>query len=153
MRGEISGRDCTGYLPSDRITGDTYIRRTVPSARMDTPQPARILLLLLLATVLVLVLATGCTTTPPSGGTVTTPVTTPVTTEVQPTPTIDQGMSSCSVDSDCVPAQCCHPTSCINRAHKGVCNLFCTAVCQGPIDCGAGHCGCVEGSCQVIPGP
>jgi hypothetical protein len=25
--------------------------------------------------------------------------------------------------------------------------------CLGPIDCGAGHCGCVDGTCQVIPGP
>jgi hypothetical protein len=141
-------------------SGVTYISRTVPSARMDTPQSTRILLLLLLlAPVLVLVLAAGCATTPPSGGTVTpttttgaTPVTTPVTTEGQLTPTAEPGIDVCSVDSDCVPAQCCHPTSCINKAHKGVCNLLCTQVCQGPIDCGAGHCGCVAGTCRVIPG-
>ena len=138
-------------------SGVTYICRTVPSARMDTPHSTRILLLLLLlAPVLVLVLAAGCATTPPSGGTVTpvtTPVTTPATTEVQPTPTADQGMSACSADSDCVPAQCCHPTSCINKAFKGVCTLLCTAVCEGPLDCGAGHCGCVGGRCTVVPGP
>jgi len=141
-------------------SGVTYISRTVPSARMDTPQSTRILLLLLLlAPVLVLVLAAGCATTPPSGGTVTpttttgaTPVTTPVTTEGQLTPTAEPGIDVCSVDSDCVPAQCCHPSSCINKAYKGVCNLLCTQVCQGPIDCRAGHCGCVGRTCRVIPG-
>jgi hypothetical protein len=60
---------------------------------------------------------------------------------------------SCTTDSDCVPEQCCHPTSCINGAYKGVCNVACTAVCLGPIDCGAGHCGCVNGICRVAPGP
>jgi hypothetical protein len=59
--------------------------------------------------------------------------------------------STCIDDSDCVGATCCHPTSCINKAYKGVCNLLCTQVCQGPLDCGAGHCGCVNNRCTVIP--
>jgi len=59
---------------------------------------------------------------------------------------------SCTSDSDCVPEQCCHPASCVNRASKGVCNELCTDVCLGPIDCGAGHCSCVSGRCIVIPG-
>lgn len=63
------------------------------------------------------------------------------------------GTRSCVTDGDCVPEQCCHPTSCINRAYKGVCNVACTAVCTGPLDCGAGHCSCVKGSCSVVPGP
>jgi polar amino acid transport system substrate-binding protein len=71
---------------------------------------------------------------------------------VMPTPGGDE-TRTCSVDSDCVPEQCCHPTSCINKSYKGVCNELCTAVCDGPIDCGAGHCGCVNGTCQVLPGP
>jgi hypothetical protein len=58
--------------------------------------------------------------------------------------------STCKADSDCVPAQCCHPTSCENRVYKGVCNLLCTEACEGPIDCGAGQCGCVNGRCAVI---
>ena len=29
----------------------------------------------------------------------------------------------------------------------------CTAACLGPLDCGAGHCRCIDGKCQVIPGP
>jgi hypothetical protein len=60
---------------------------------------------------------------------------------------------TCVTDSDCVPEQCCHPTSCINRDYKGVCTLLCTNSCDGPIDCGAGHCGCVNGRCGVLPGP
>jgi len=28
---------------------------------------------------------------------------------------------------------------------------MCTMSCEGPIDCGAGSCGCVEGKCRVIP--
>jgi hypothetical protein len=58
---------------------------------------------------------------------------------------------SCTTDSDCVPAQCCHPTSCMNKAYKHVCTLLCTASCEGPIDCGAGSCGCVNGRCSVGP--
>lgn len=58
---------------------------------------------------------------------------------------------SCKSDSDCVGATCCHPTSCMNKAYRGMCNLLCTQVCQGPLDCGAGHCGCVNNRCTVIP--
>jgi len=61
------------------------------------------------------------------------------------------GLQACTQDSDCVPAQCCHPSSCINKEYKEVCTELCTAVCQGPIDCGAGTCGCVNGQCGVVP--
>jgi hypothetical protein len=57
--------------------------------------------------------------------------------------------TGCIADSDCVPAQCCHPTSCVNKNNKGPCNLLCTEVCEGPIDCGAGMCACVNGRCAV----
>ena len=33
------------------------------------------------------------------------------------------------------------------------CTLMCTMVCSGPLDCGAGSCGCVNGRCSVVPGP
>ncbi len=62
-------------------------------------------------------------------------------------------MTACTKDSDCVPAQCCHPTGCINKDWKENCTVVCTASCEGPIDCGAGHCGCVNGTCGVLPGP
>jgi hypothetical protein len=57
---------------------------------------------------------------------------------------------SCVSDSDCVPAQCCHADSCINKNFKGVCNLLCTNVCSGPLDCNIGYCGCVKGKCSVV---
>jgi hypothetical protein len=55
----------------------------------------------------------------------------------------------CTSDSDCVPEQCCHPTTCIPAEQKGVCNLACTAVClPGTIDCG-GFCACDNGKCTA----
>ncbi len=58
---------------------------------------------------------------------------------------------TCESDSDCVGSTCCHPASCINRAYRGACNELCTQVCTGPLDCGAGSCGCVNNRCVVIP--
>ena len=69
------------------------------------------------------------------------------------TPVVTPGLRSCTSDADCVTEQCCHPTTCINRDYKQVCTLLCTNVCLGPIDCGAGHCGCVIGECSAVPGP
>jgi len=58
----------------------------------------------------------------------------------------------CSNDIDCVPKQCCHPDACVNINYKPDCyDVLCTAVCQGPIDCGAGMCGCINSKCEVIP--
>jgi hypothetical protein len=59
--------------------------------------------------------------------------------------------AECTRDSDCVPAECCHPASCTAEAAKRPCNLMCTMVCSGPLDCGAGSCGCVNGTCRIIP--
>jgi hypothetical protein len=57
----------------------------------------------------------------------------------------------CVVDEDCVPASCCHPDSCVIKEKAPDCSdAFCTAVCSGPLDCGAGSCGCVENKCEVI---
>jgi len=84
-----------------------------------------------------LILLAGCVTGPGYG---------------TPTPTATPDYTRCTNDSQCVPAQCCHPTSCINAAYKEVCTELCTLECKGPIDCGAGHCACVDGTCKVIPG-
>jgi hypothetical protein len=55
----------------------------------------------------------------------------------------------CATDSDCVPEQCCHATSCINKEKKGVCNVACTLNCQpGTLDCG-GSCTCDSGKCAA----
>jgi len=63
----------------------------------------------------------------------------------------NENLFECSADSDCVPASCCHANSCISLNKKSDCSgMFCTAVCQGPLDCGAGHCSCVKNKCEVV---
>jgi len=94
---------------------------------------------------IVAILLAGCTTSPPLNGTTTT---TPPTQVVTIVPFDNQ---TCTTDDDCVPAQCCHPTICVNKVSITVCNVFCTRNCQGPLDCGAGSCGCRYGRCSVIP--
>lgn len=93
--------------------------------------------------VVVLLLA-GCTASPPDGATNTTTPTPAVT-------TVPVDNQTCTTDDDCVPSQCCHPTSCVNKASITVCNFLCTQNCQGPLDCGAGSCGCTNGRCSVVP--
>ncbi|MBN2251705.1 MAG: hypothetical protein JW724_06500 [Candidatus Altiarchaeota archaeon] len=56
----------------------------------------------------------------------------------------------CESDADCVPAQCCHPTSCVNAKYRPDCrDVMCTMSCEGPIDCGAGRCACEANECMV----
>ena len=62
----------------------------------------------------------------------------------------DQNVTSCLQDSDCVPEQCCHATSCINKANKFACNLFCTQECKpNTLDCGQGSCKCINNKCAA----
>ncbi|MEK6860064.1 MAG: hypothetical protein AABX54_04590 [Nanoarchaeota archaeon] len=57
----------------------------------------------------------------------------------------------CEVDNDCVAATCCHADKCVTLDKKPDCKgMFCTMDCSGPLDCGAGHCGCVNGKCAVV---
>lgn len=58
----------------------------------------------------------------------------------------------CVDDSNCIPAQCCHPTSCINKNSAPNCqDVACTLECRGgTMDCGAGHCACVNNKCQAV---
>ena len=93
-----------------------------------------------------LIMVSGCTSGNPPVVTVS-----PTQTPVPVVTTAPASAQICITDDDCVPAQCCHPTSCTNKANKGVCNLMCTMSCEGPIDCGAGDCGCVNGKCSVVP--
>lgn len=66
------------------------------------------------------------------------------------TPPTD-GRGYCVADSDCAPASCCHPGSCTGKNYKPDCRgVFCTEVCSGPLDCGAGSCACVKNQCQVV---
>ncbi len=60
-------------------------------------------------------------------------------------------IGECKSDKDCVPSACCHADSCIPKEKAPNCSgIFCSAVCSGPLDCGAGRCGCVKGKCEVI---
>jgi len=102
------------------------------------------LLLLCIATVFL----AGCTqNTPPPVAEVTTAIPPPTTVTIVP---VDA--QTCTTDTDCVPAQCCHPTSCVRQAEKPACsNVMCTMSCEGPLDCGAGSCGCTNSRCSVVP--
>ena len=59
--------------------------------------------------------------------------------------------AECTRHADCVPAGCCHPVRCIPAAQARVCDVMCTASCEGPLDCGAGSCGCVDKKCSIVP--
>lgn len=60
-------------------------------------------------------------------------------------------IEECQTDSDCVPATCCHPEQCVAKEKAPNCGvLFCSQVCQGPLDCEAGSCGCINNKCGVI---
>lgn len=64
----------------------------------------------------------------------------------------DTEASECKVNEDCVPATCCHPDSCVPAEKAPECkNIMCSMVCSGPLDCGAGICGCVNNKCEIIP--
>ncbi len=109
----------------------------------------RILILSILA--IVMVLAAGCTSgTPPAAET---PVATVQSSPAATAPTPMNAMG-CTAPEDCVPAQCCHPTSCINKVAQRDCSgTACTMSCEGPLDCGAGSCGCVQGQCSIVTVP
>ena len=58
----------------------------------------------------------------------------------------------CEQDTDCFAGECCHPNFCVNQENIPDCEgVVCSLSCQGPLDCGAGSCGCVNNKCEVIP--
>lgn len=63
----------------------------------------------------------------------------------------DEKVLECEVDEDCVRASCCHATECVLESKAPNCSgAICSMVCSGPLDCGAGSCGCVENKCAVV---
>lgn len=60
--------------------------------------------------------------------------------------------NGCTLDSDCVAAQCCHPTSAVNKKYAPDCNdVACTMECSPKtLDCGQGEIKCLEGICQAV---
>jgi len=68
-------------------------------------------------------------------------------------PSTNDGITGmCVQNSDCVPAQCCHPTSCVHIDFAPDCtDVACTMECApGTMDCGQGYCACVDGNCLAI---
>ena len=59
---------------------------------------------------------------------------------------------SCFVDSDCVPAACCHASHAVNKEFAPKCaGMFCSQECApGTIDCGQGQIKCVKNECEVV---
>jgi hypothetical protein len=59
--------------------------------------------------------------------------------------------ASCKISTDCVQAQCCHSTSCVNAAYQPDCTgTACTEECvAGTTNCGYGRCECISGMCSM----
>lgn len=72
-----------------------------------------------------------------------------------PTPGASSQPVECRGDDDCVPAACCHPTTCVPVAQAPSCAaVMCTRQCvPGTLDCGQAHCTCVAGRCNVAGAP
>ncbi len=58
----------------------------------------------------------------------------------------------CETPADCVPAQCCHADSAINKQHAPDCTgTFCTAECAPKtLDCKQGEIKCIANTCRVV---
>lgn len=58
----------------------------------------------------------------------------------------------CNVDSDCVPASCCHPNESISKNYAPACaDILCSMECEpNTLDCGQGEVKCVSGECKVV---
>jgi hypothetical protein len=55
-------------------------------------------------------------------------------------------------ETTCVPADCCHASECVFENEAQNCSeVLCSTNCEsGTLDCGQGHCGIVDGECEVI---
>jgi hypothetical protein len=135
-----------GYLPNLLVPvfPKKYLLLSRYTGNMVMNHFGFVILLLLAAGI---VLVSGCTSPAPPGSLSPTPTPPPQTTVITTPPS---PLQDCATEDDCVPAECCHPTSCINKSGKEVCTVFCTMSCEGPIDCGSGRCGCVDGTCSVV---
>ena len=57
----------------------------------------------------------------------------------------------CNDDSDCVPANCCHPQACVIKSEAPNCEgIFCTTECvPNTLDCNQGKCICENNKCEA----
>jgi hypothetical protein len=63
---------------------------------------------------------------------------------------ISNSQTYCEKDEDCMPAQCCHPNSCVNKLSVNCTGILCTEECRaGTMDCGCGSCICKNNRCVV----
>ena len=60
-------------------------------------------------------------------------------------------VKECLTNSDCVPASCCHPNSCVPIIEAPNCDeILCSQECKpGTLDCGQGNCACENNKCGV----
>ncbi len=58
----------------------------------------------------------------------------------------------CRNDAECVPASCCHASSCVGVEEKPNCSgIGCTLECApGTLDCGQGSCKCANNKCEAV---
>ncbi len=58
----------------------------------------------------------------------------------------------CKLDSDCVPAACCHASDVVNKDHAPNCkDQLCTLDCQEKtLDCGQGQIKCIQDECKAV---
>jgi hypothetical protein len=65
------------------------------------------------------------------------------------------GKDSCKTDADCVPAECCHPKSCVAKTNAPQCEgSRCTLILLSNTMDGGGSCLCYEGKCAAqLPKP
>ena len=66
-------------------------------------------------------------------------------------PTSKEDPGYCTTDSDCVPAQCCHATSVVNKQYSPDCEgVACTLDCSpGTLDCGYSIPVCANNRCAI----
>jgi len=58
----------------------------------------------------------------------------------------------CSVDSDCVPAVCCHADDAVNGQYAPDCSdVLCSQSCEpDTLDCGQGEIRCIDNTCTAV---
>jgi hypothetical protein len=68
-----------------------------------------------------------------------------------PTSSPPDARDQCALDSECIPADCCHASRCISIRRSPTCtDAACTEECRaGTLDCGYGACACLRGRCGV----
>ena len=64
---------------------------------------------------------------------------------------IENKQNECQTNEDCVPASCCHSTSCTSKVNAPNCSgISCTLSCEPEtLDCQQGKCICIKNKCQA----